>query len=112
MAQDERPPADLDRDEPDADEGRGIAGDEEEFEQDEGEDLEDDEEQYDSDERVTGEVGSEGGSPGETVTTRRKTTGTAARGSEATTTWNPEGTESETVDKVGEDGPPRKRNPG
>jgi hypothetical protein len=71
-------------------------------------DLED-EEQYDANERLTGEVGSEGGSPGETVVSRRR--GEAVGGSEAGETWNPEQDDTSNVDRVGEDGAPKKRNP-
>jgi hypothetical protein len=86
MAQDERRSDDLDREEPDrADDVRGVGDDEDEFE--EGEDSEEaDEEEYDADERLTGEIGSEGGSPGETVTTRRDRTDEPLQGSESTTT--------------------------
>jgi hypothetical protein len=72
------------------------------------EDLKD-EEQYDADEDVTGEVGSEGGSPGETVVTRRR--GDGVRGSEAGETWSPEQDDTGTVDRVGEDGAPKRRSP-
>ena len=68
-----------------------------------------DEEQYDANERVTQEVGSEGGSPGETVETRRP--GEAVTGSEAGETWNPEQDETRNVERVGEEGQPLKRNP-
>jgi hypothetical protein len=66
------------------DEVRGS--DEDEFDDtDEGdeEDLED-EDTFDETERITGEVGSEGGSPGDRVKTRRP--GEVTRGSEATET--------------------------
>ena len=68
-----------------------------------------DEEQYDANEGVTGEVGSEGGSPGETVVVRRR--GERVSGSEAGETWSPEQDEATTVDRVGEEGAPKKRNP-
>ena len=80
--------AQRDRDEQDReplsemDDTRGLA--DEGFEDvDEGEELED-EDEFDEDEQVTGEVGSEGGSPGENVRTRepRRPSG----GSEATET--------------------------
>jgi hypothetical protein len=89
-----------------ADDMRGIA--DEAFEAAGDEDLEDDE-QYDANERLTGEVGSEGGSPGETVVTRRR--GQVAHGSEAGETWNPEQDETRNVERVGDEGAPRKRNP-
>jgi hypothetical protein len=79
---------DLDRKTPAAeDETRGF-GDDEFEDTDEGdeEDLED-EETFDETERITGEVGSEGGSPGDRVTTRRPNEVT--RGSEATETGRP-----------------------
>jgi hypothetical protein len=105
MADQERD--DLDRDLPGDEEGmRGF--EDEDAENTDEEDLED-EEQYDADERPTGEVGSEGGSPGETVVTRRRKE--QVKGSEAGETWNPEQTETETVDTVGDEGQPRKRNP-
>jgi hypothetical protein len=107
MANDERDRDELDRNEED-DETRGLADDE--FEENEGdeEDLED-EEEYDANERITGEVGSEGGSPGDTVVTRRR--GEQMRGSEATETTNPEQDDVKTLERVGEDGAPRRRNP-
>ena len=101
---------DLDRDLPGVDEEtRGLEDDD--FEADEEGDEEDleDEEQFDASERLTGEVGSEGGSPGETVVTRRR--GPGVGGSEAAETWNPEQDETRTVERVGEQGQPRKRNP-
>jgi hypothetical protein len=107
-------PNDPDRDELDrtkspADEERGLEDDDfEDLDESEEEDLED-EEQYDADERLTGEVGSEGGSPGETVVTRRR--GERIKGSEATETWSPEQDKSRTVERVGEEGQPKKRNP-
>jgi hypothetical protein len=96
----------LDRD-PEADEEtRGLEDDD--FEEgDEADDVEDDE--LDADERLTGEVGSEGGSPGETVVTRRR--GERVRGSEAGETWNPEQDRTRSVERLGEEGQPRKRNP-
>lgn len=85
MAQDETRD-DLDRSEPDAGEDvRGIADGEEFEEDDDAGDL-DDEEQLEADQQLTREVGSEGGSPGEEVSTRREKTGSPLRGSEATTT--------------------------
>jgi hypothetical protein len=98
---------DLNRDAPPSDEDTRGLGDED-FEDSDEEDLED-EEQYDADERLTGEVGSEGGSPGETVVTRRR--GEAVRGSEAGETWNPEQDDTKTVERVGEEGAPKRRNP-
>jgi hypothetical protein len=98
---------DLNRDAPPSDEDTRGFGDED-FENSDEEDLED-EEQYDADERLTGEVGSEGGSPGETVVTRRR--GEAVGGSEAGETWNPEQDETKTVERVGEEGAPKRRNP-
>ncbi len=85
MAQDDTR-SDLDRDEPEAGEDVQGIGDEDEF--DEGEDAEDleDDEQLEADEHLTGEIGSEGGSSGEAVTTRRDKTGNPLRGSESTTT--------------------------
>lgn len=98
---------DLESDPPGTnEETRGLADDE--FEDSDEEDVED-EEQYDANERLTGEVGSEGGSPGETVVTRRR--GEAVRGSEAGETWNPEQDETRTVERVGDEGAPKKRNP-
>lgn len=106
MADQERD--DLDRDAPaDGEDVRGSEDDEFEEEGDE-DDLED-EEQYDADERLTGEVGSEGGSPGETVVTRRPSE--QVRGSEAGETWSPSQDETKAVERVGEDGAPKKRNP-
>jgi hypothetical protein len=106
MAENERD--DLDRKAPPADEEeRGFEEDDDVEDTDE-EDLED-EEQYEANERVTGEVGSEGGSPGETVVTRRR--GERVKGSEATETWKPEQDETKTVERVGEEGQPLKRNP-
>ena len=91
------------------DEVRGLEDDDldADLEGDE-EDL-DDEEQYDADERLTGEVGSEGGSPGETVVTRRR--GQAVGGSEAGETWSPEQDDTSAVHRVGEEDAPKKRNP-
>jgi hypothetical protein len=84
MAQDETRD-DLDRDEPDTGEDvRGI-GDDDEFDDEDAEDLED-EEELEADQQLTGEIGSEGGSPGEAVTNRREKTDNPLRGSEATTT--------------------------
>jgi hypothetical protein len=104
MADPER--EDLDREDPLADEDvRGR--EDEDFESDE-EDLED-EEELDADERLTGEVGSEGGSPGETVATRRRRE--HIRGSEAGETWSPDETRSRNIERVGEQGQPRKRTP-
>lgn len=68
-----------------------------------------DEEQYDADENVTGEVGSEGGSPGETVVTRRRAE--TPRGSEATETVRSDKDRTETIDRVGDENQPLKRNP-
>ena len=104
MADQERDPK---TDAPRADEDtRGF--DDEDLEEGDEDDLED-EEEYDADERLTGEVGSEGGSPGETVVTRRR--GENIRGSEAGETWSPEQDQSRTVERVGEEGAPKKRNP-
>lgn len=76
----ERDPDDLD-DMTDTDEtARGL--DDDEFEEEESEDLDDDE--LVDDERATGEVGSEGGSSGERVTTKQQRG--RLRGSEATET--------------------------
>jgi hypothetical protein len=86
---------------------RGFEDEQDLDEGDEG-DLED-EEEYDADERLTGEVGSEGGSPGETVVTRRR--GETIGGSEAGETWSPEQDDTKTVERVGEEGAPKKRNP-
>jgi hypothetical protein len=98
---------DLDRDAPGADdETRGLEDDD--LEEADEDDLED-EEQDDADERLTGEVGSEGGSPGETVVTRR--TAERVGGSEAGETWSPEQDETKNVERVGDDGQPLKRNP-
>ena len=105
MADQERD--DLDRDAPGAvDETRGL--EDEDLDEADDEALED-EEEYDADERLTGEVGSEGGSPGETVVTRRRSE--PVRGSEAGETWSPEHDDATSVDRVGEEGQPRKRNP-
>ncbi len=104
MADQERDP---NPDSPRADEDtRGLEDDD--FEEGDEEDLED-EEQYDADERLTGEVGSEGGSPGETVATRRR--GERVGGSEAGETWSPEQDDTKVVERVGENNAPRKRNP-
>lgn len=110
MENDERDRDELDRtDSPADDEARGLEDDDfEDADDSEEEDLED-EEQYDADERLTGEVGSEGGSPGETVVTRRR--GEQVRGSESSETWSPEQDETSTVERVGDEGQPRKRNP-
>jgi hypothetical protein len=105
MADQERD--DLDRDAPVVNEDpRGLEDDE--FEEADKEDLED-EEHDDADERLTGEVGSEGGSPGETVVTRRRVE--RVGGSEAGETWSPEQDDTKHVRRVGEEGQPRKRNP-
>jgi hypothetical protein len=104
MANDERDADDLDRTD---EETRGME-DDDDFEEGDEEDLED-EEQYEADEGLTGEVGSEGGSPGETVVTRRR--GEQVRGSEAGETWNPGQEKTKAVERVGEQGQPRKRNP-
>lgn len=69
-----------------------------------------DEEQYDADEQLTGEVGSEGGSPGETVVVRSGAK-RVARGSEATETAPRDRGNSETAARLGEQGQPLKRNP-
>jgi hypothetical protein len=85
MAQDETRD-DLDRDEPDTGEDvRGIGEDDDLEEDEDAEDLEDDE-QFEADERLTGEVGSEGGSPGEAETDRRDRADEPLTGSESTTT--------------------------
>jgi hypothetical protein len=98
---------DLESNAPDTDEeARGLADDE--FEDSDEEDVED-EEQFEANERLTGEVGSEGGSPGETVVTQRR--GEAVRGSEAGETWSPEQNETRNVERVGEEGAPKRRNP-
>ena len=110
MANDEREPDELDRTKSQPDKGaRGLEDDDFDAE-DEGdeEDIED-EEQYDADERLTGEVGGEGGSPGETVVTRRR--GEQVRGSESSETWKPGEDDTKTVERVGEEGQPKKRNP-
>jgi hypothetical protein len=75
----------LDRDSPMTDEDAQAIGDDEFDEADEGdeEDLED-EEEVEGSERITGEVGSEGGSPGENVGTQEPRK--PASGSEATET--------------------------
>jgi hypothetical protein len=104
MANEERDSDELD---PADDDARGFE-DEDDLEEGDEEDLED-EDQYEADEGLTGEVGSEGGSPGETVITRRR--GEQVRGSEAGETWNPEQDDTKTVERVGEQGQPRKRNP-
>ena len=85
---------------------RGLEDDD--FEEGDEEDI-DDEEQFDADERVTREVGSEGGSPGDTVVTRRR--GEGVGGSEAGETWSPEQDATRTVERVGEDNAPKRRNP-
>ena len=105
MANDERDRDELDRNRDDED-TRGL--EDEDLEEGDEEDLED-EEEYDADERITGEVGSEGGSPGETVATRKR--GEQVRGSEADETWKPEQDEVKTVKRVGDEGAPVKRNP-
>ena len=98
---------DLDRERSNVDEDtRGF--EDEELEDTDESDLED-EEQYEADERLTGEVGSEGGSPGETVVTRRR--GEQIKGSEASETWSPEEDKTRSVERVGDEGQPRKRNP-
>jgi hypothetical protein len=79
----ERDRDELDREPRDTeDDTRGLEDEAFEDEGDE-EDLED-EDELDADERITGEVGSEGGSPGENVRTRQRRE--PARGSEATET--------------------------
>jgi hypothetical protein len=80
---------DLDRNAPTSeDEVRGSNDDEfEDADEGDEEDLED-EDTFDETERITGEVGSEGGSPGDRVTTRRPSEVT--RGSEATETTGEE----------------------
>jgi hypothetical protein len=102
--------------EDDADE----AGDEEDDdildeEDDEVEDEEDDEVEEEGDEQattsretLTGEVGSEGGSPGETVLRRRSRAG-LGHGSEATTTW--QGGDDALEELEDEEGVPVKRAP-
>lgn len=106
MANDERDRDELDRNPLGDEETRGF--EDEDSEDTDEEDLED-EEQSDADEQLTGEVGSEGGSPGETVVTRRR--GEQVRGSESGETWNPGEDDVRSVDRVGEEGAPRKRNP-
>jgi len=106
MARDpERP--DLDRE--DNEDVRGF--EDEDFDaEDEGDEADlEDEEQYDADERLTGEVGSEGGSPGEKVFTRRR--GEQVRGSEATETWAHDQDRSTTLERTGAEGQPKRRNP-
>jgi hypothetical protein len=108
MADQERD--DLDPNAPDADEDAvGLEDDDFDADDEGDEDDLEDEDQFDADERLTGEVGSEGGSPGETVTTRRR--GEQVTGSEAGQTWNPEQDETRSVERVGEENAPRKRNP-
>jgi len=104
MANDERD--ELDRDQQDDEDARGFEDDD--FEEGDEEDVED-EDDFDANERATGEVGSEGGSPGEKVFTRQR--GQQVGGSEATETWNPEQDEVKSVERVGDEGAPRKRNP-
>jgi hypothetical protein len=108
MADQERD--DLDRDLPGADEeARGLEDDDFDADDEGDEDDLEDEEQFDADERLTGEVGSEGGSPGETVVTRKR--GEQITGSEAGETWSPEQDDTRTVERVGDEDQPRKRNP-
>ena len=96
----------LDRDPQADEETRGLEDDD--FEEgDEADDLYDDE--LDADARLTEEAGSEGGSPGETVVTRRR--GERVGGSEAGETWSPEQDRTRSVERLGEEGQPRKRNP-
>ena len=72
MAQ-QRDPDDFDRDLPLDDEDTRAIGDEEFADVDEGDETDlEDEDEFAEDERPTGEVGSEGGSPGETETVRRR----------------------------------------
>lgn len=66
-------------------------------------------EPYEANETVTGEVGSEGGSPGETVRTRERVE--RPRGSEATETLAPDARRVDTVERVDEDGRPVRRTP-
>jgi hypothetical protein len=82
--------------------------DEEEFEDDEDEDDEE-EEDIEARSASTAEVGSEGGSPGESTETGRPLTGTA-RGSEATETLH-RGTPVHVVERRDEEGRLIKRAP-
>lgn len=104
----ERDRDDLDRaGSPTDEEARGF--EDEDFE--EADDVEDQnvDDEFDPNEEPTKEVGSEGGSPGDTVATRRQ--GEQVRGSEKSETWSPEQDESKTVERVGDEGQPRRRNP-
>ena len=109
----ERDRDELDRDAPRTeDDPRGLQEDDEleDIEETDEENL-GDEEQYDADEQLTGEVGSEGGSPGETVRTRSRAAGEEIRGSEATETVNQEERRASNVERLGEEDQPAKRNP-
>jgi len=105
MAEQDRDP---NPDSPGADEDTRGFEDEDFDEEGDEEDVED-EEHYDANERLTGEVGSEGGSPGETVVTRQR--GERVGGSEAGETWSPEQDATKTVERVGEENAPKRRNP-
>jgi hypothetical protein len=85
------------------------AGDEED---DEFEELDEEE---DSDEKMRGvgqtdEVGSEGGSPGDSMGTRRFDAG-GANGTEASETWQEDGADREFLDQTDDRGVPVRRSP-
>jgi len=100
---------DEDTDEPAGESVRGIASDEDDSLFDEDDEDELDDEALDE-EDATDEVGSEGGSPGDTAARRTARVG-QTQGSEATETWKPLDNEPVADDTRDSGGAPRRRTP-